>query len=245
MTSILLTLVILAILVLTPLAGYKNGAFFSMYALVRNTFAFIAAMTFCVPLARLFDGLIGGDYPAHDYYVLISFGLAFGIVFAVSRDLKVRFTIPDVSCPIMVDKIAGPVIGIFGAIVATGSLLVFVSLLPTARFIPGDAGRMQVKFAGLDTGVAMLHFYNYVEDRMGGGLPFLLDDEPLIYPQDGQMVNGDLNGNGRWDALGETFSDTNNNKVWDRGWLWKYRNYGMIDKSDLEGVLGPQKDWGD
>ena len=44
MISVLVTLFVLALLVLMALAGYRDGLFFSTYALVRNLVAFLCAM---------------------------------------------------------------------------------------------------------------------------------------------------------------------------------------------------------
>ena len=49
MISVLATLFVLALLVLMALAGYRDGLFFSTYALVRNLVAFLCAMTICSP----------------------------------------------------------------------------------------------------------------------------------------------------------------------------------------------------
>ena len=227
MLSVIATLVVLVLLVLMAIAGFRDGAFFSTYALLRNLLAFFCAMTFCQPLARLLELLISDTYPAYDYFLAISFAGMFGGVFVLARLLKVRFTVPSVQCPELADRIVGPGLGVLNAVVMTGTVLILWSLFPFVKYIPGDLGRMQVKGRLLDSGSHMLRVYNFAEQRMGGGRVFLLDDEP---------IDVDDNKNRRADP-GEGFIDRNKNERWDRGWLWKYHNHAAVDPSDIEPLL--------
>ncbi|MHC4592591.1 MAG: CvpA family protein [Planctomycetota bacterium] len=227
MTSVVAVLLILVLFALMTYAGVRDGAFFSLYALMRNAFAFFCAMSFCEPMARLLGKLIGHRYPAPDYWIAISFAAILGAVFATCRHLKMKYTAPNVPCPQVVDRVTGPAIGIINAVVVTGSLLILWSLLPFAKYIPGNLGHIHFKTGALDTGQAMLRFYSFASERMGGG-GFLLDDEPLVE---------DHNENARGDP-GDSYDDVNENGRWDRGWLWRYRNHAMIDPSHLRPLPG-------
>ena len=135
MTSVLATLFVLILLVLMGIAGYRDGAFFTAYALLRNLFAFVCAMTFCEPLALVLAKIISDSYPAQDYYVPIAFAAVAGAVFAIGRWLKVTYTVPGVPCLALADRIAGPALGVMNAVVLTGSVLVLWSLLPFAKYL--------------------------------------------------------------------------------------------------------------
>ena len=228
MTGILAALVVLALLVLMGLAGYRDGIFFTAYALARNLFAFFCGLTFCEPAARVLTGVFSDARPAYDYFVALSFAAIVSVVFVVGRTLKVKYTIPYVPCPTIADRAAGPILGVFNAVVVSGILLILWSLLPFAKYIPGDFGDARVNSRLLDTGTAMLRFYGYAEQRMGGN-PFPLEDEPVL---------NDVNGNGRPDVVGESYDDRNHNGRWDRGWLWKYKNHAVLTPSDLEALPG-------
>lgn len=224
MTSVIAVLVVLALLGLTAFAGFRDGVFFSTYALMRNLIAFLCAMTFREGLAGVMETLVTAAHPAHDYFVLISFVLILGGVFLLGRFLKVRYTIAYVPCPHLVDKIAGSTAGLLNGIVVAGVLLIGWSLVPFAKYIPSDLGRVHIKAKMLDSGAIMLRYYKFAEERMGGNVPFLLDDEKIAE---------DLNNNGRADP-GEGFHDSNYNRKWDRGWMWKYRNHASITPEALE-----------
>lgn len=224
----LCNLFVIAVVILMGLAGYRDGAWFSAYALMRNSIAFVCAMTFAAPVGRLLENVITSGGHAREYFFCIGFGLVAGIVFMIGRWLKVTYTVPHVPATLWGDRIGGPALGILNGIVVTGTVFVLWSLVPFAKYMPGDTGTIKVK-DGLDTGVAMLRFYKFTERRMGGGRPFLLHDEPLIT---------DLNRNGRIEP-GEEFDDVNGNGQWDRGWLWRYENHGEILPSDLPGAPPP------
>jgi uncharacterized membrane protein required for colicin V production len=228
MTSVIATIVVILIVGLSIYGGLRDGAVFTLYTTTRNAFAFLCAMTFCQPMARVLMKLLTSKHPAYDYFVVLSFVAIFGAVFAIARWLKVRFTIPYVHCPKPVDRSVGPTVGLLNGVVVTGMLLVLWSLLPFARYLPGDLGRVRVSVSALDTGLAMLKFYDFVEDRMGGSRLFLLRDEPLTFDPDE---------NGRYDPR-DRYDDLNRNGRWDRGWIWRYRNYAEITSDDLRAVLG-------
>lgn len=224
MTTVIAVLVVVVLLGLMAFAGFRDGVFFSTYALLRNVVAFLCAMTFREPFARLLENIFSDTHPAHDYFMLISFAAILGIVFVLGRWLKVRYTVPNVPCPSLVDQIGGPITGFVNGIVVTGSLLILWSMLPFAKYLPADYGHIHIKADLLDTGAIMLKYYSHAEHTMGGAAVFLLHDE---------RIQDDLNNNGRAD-LGEGFYDTNRNGEWDRGWLWKYRNHATIDPTALE-----------
>jgi len=222
MTSVVAFLIILLLLGFMTYAGLRDGLFFSTYALMRNILAFLFAMTFCEPLARIFCKVFTSNYPAMLYFVPLAFAIIYGAVFALGRWLKVTYTIPRIECPVYVDRIAGPIVGFTNAVVVSGTLLIAWSLFPVMRYAPNDIGYLKPR---IDTGTTMLRYYSYAEKRMGGNMPFLLHDE---------AVNDDRNQNGRPDLFGESFSDVNGNGVWDRGWLWKYRHHADIAPMQLD-----------
>lgn len=223
MTAIIVLLAVLALLVAMAYAGYRDGLFAATYALVRSVIGFLCAMTFCQPLASFLTSAISSTEPMPKYFVPISYIGIFGIVLAIGRWLKVSYTDPGVSCPASVDRVAGPIVGLLHAVVFTGALLVFWSLLPFAKYVPADLGRVNAKLGALDTGATMLKFYDFAQERMPGNTPFLLEDEPVQGRTQGEQPP----------APGEAFEDVNGNGKWDRGWLWKYRHYADIDESVL------------
>jgi hypothetical protein len=223
MVAVIVLLAVLALLVAMAYAGYRDGLYAATYALVRSVIGFLCAMTFCQPLASFLTGVISREDPMPQYFIPISFIGIFGIVLAIGRWLKVTYTDPGVACPASVDRVAGPIVGLLHAVVFTGTLLVFWSLLPFAKFVPADMGHVNTKLGSLDTGATMLKFYDFATGRMAGDAPFLLQDEPV----QGQTQPGAP------PAPGQSFVDVNGNGKWDRGWLWKYRHYADIDESVL------------
>ncbi len=224
MITTIAVLIVLTLLLAMTYAGARDGLFFSTYALMRNLIAFVAAMTFCQPLARLLSYLISQSHPAPEYFLPLGYALAFGVTFGVGRWLKIRYVYPDVVCPKWVDRIGGALVGFTNAYIVTGTFLILWTLLPFARFIPGDQGRLSIPSAGLDSGAVMLRVYDTLAGSMPGNTPFLLDDEPLIE---------DRNNNGRAEP-GDTFIDLNGNGRWDRGWRWRYQNHAEILPDRLE-----------
>ncbi|GAH68876.1 unnamed protein product, partial [marine sediment metagenome] len=203
MTSTIATLIVLVLMGAMVYAGYRDGLFEAIFSLMRNLIAFVCAMTFCEPLARLLAAVITDKPPAYEYFVPISFLLTFGVVAGLGRWLRIRYTNPEVPCPLLVDRIGGPVVGLLSAVVLTGTLLILWSLLPFVKYVPGNYGRIQIKASVLDAGSGMLRFYSLAEKRMGGA-EFLLHDEPL---------EPDVNRNGRFDndVEGEAFRNINRN----------------------------------
>jgi hypothetical protein len=188
-------------------------------------------MTFAAPLGRVLESLITRSGHAREYFFCIAFALIVGGIIFLGRWLKVTYTVPHVPCGTWPDRIAGPILGILNGIVVTGTIFVLWSVVPFAKYLPSDMGSIRVK-GGLDTGAAMLHFYSFAERRMGGSQQFMLkDDEPLV---------ADVNGNGRFDndVAGEAYDDRNGNGVWDRSWMWRYKNHGQILPGDLPGGSG-------
>ena len=227
-TSGIMTLVVLILLGLTTYAGLRDGAFFSAYALVRNTLAFLFAMTLCEPAALLMEKIITSTPPAYDYFLPICFGGIFGIVFVGIKSFKLNLTVPGVRCVRAIDLGVGGLFGLLGGVIATGALLVLWSMLPFVKYVPDDLGNARIRAKLLDTGTAALRFYSFAEQRLGGNAPFPLDeDEPLVI---------DNNGNGKADP-GDQFEDWNNNSKWDRSWLWRYRNHALITEGDISPLL--------
>jgi uncharacterized membrane protein required for colicin V production len=224
MTTVIATLLVVLVVGLSVYGGARDGFFFTIYALVRNLFAFLCAMTFCEPLARVLEQTLTRSYPAHAYFAMLSFGAIFGVVFALGRWLKVHYTVPGVFCLAVVDKVVGPALGLLNGVVITGTLLILWSLMPFAKYIPGDVGVIRIQSRTLDTGAMMLRFYDHETRSIPGKGVFLLEDEPL---------KTDENKNLRADE-GDSYVDRNNNRRWDRGWLWKYKHYGDITPGDLQ-----------
>ena len=219
--------------------GYKNGAFFALYSLTRNLLAFIVAMTYCEPMTGLFLKMFPklNLHPGPLYWKLIFFALLFGVVFGVMRWCKIKFTPPKVEASEWVDRIGGPAVGLLNGYILTGFVLVLWSLMPFARFIPGDRGRVEPEGLIVNSGGGMLRYYAFLTRRMPGRRTFLLENEPVPKEID---TNGDgkpdkLNdrdGDGLWDP-GESYVDVNNNGLWDTGWLWRYGHFADITMEDL------------
>jgi len=226
-TSALATLAVVLALGACTYGGQRDGFYFAIYSTARNLIAFLCAMTFCEPLAVMLTHLISDKGPAHAYFVVISFAATFGIVFTLLRWLKIKYTYPVVECPMLVDRIGGGAAGLFGGIALSGTVLILWSLMPFMAYIPADLGRIEIHSKTLDTGAIMLKFYDNTAGRMKGNTEFLLEDEELV---------SDPNKNGRADP-GEQYNDLNLNGKWDRGWLWKYKNYANINFQRLEPFL--------
>jgi len=230
MIPILVLLVVLALLIAMAYAGYRDGLYTATYALMRGLIAFLCAMTFFGPLAYILTNMISDKDPAPQYFRALAFIAIFGIVLVVAKLLKVQYTDPGAGCPIMVDRTAGPVVGVLNGIVFTGAILIFWSMLPFAKFIPDDQGRVNAKLGSLDTGAVMLKFYSFARGRMPGNTDFLLNDEPRELDAAGNMT---------------AFTDENRNGQWDHGWLWEYEHYADIDTSVLPVVVaGPSSEDG-
>ncbi len=222
MIPVLVLLAVVALLIAMAFAGYRDGLYTATYTMARNLIGFFLAMTFCGPVGEILSSIISTTPPAPQYLRAIAFLLIFGLVLIVGRLLKVQYTDPGAGCPIIVDRTAGPLVGLLTAVIFTGSLLVFWSLLPFPRFIPGDQGRINAKLGTLDTGAAMLKFYGFACGRMPGNTEFMLNNEPREVDASGKMT---------------AFTDENRNGEWDHGWLWNYEHYADLDTRDMPAVV--------
>jgi hypothetical protein len=226
MTSYFAILLVLVLLGVMTHAGLRDGAFFSVYSLMRNGIALLGALTFCRPLGGFVANLAGSAPPTRNYFIALSFAFIVGGLIIFLRWLKIKFAFPQVECPKAMDWTVGPVAGLLNGIVITGVILVGWSMMPFVKYIPRDLGHVEVRPAVLDTGEHMLKTYGFIERRMGGNVPFLLEDEPIVT---------DADGNGRVDR-GDSYKDLNRNGRWDRGWLWKYHHAADILVRDLEAL---------
>ena len=212
-------------------AGYRDGAFQTAYSLLRNLIGFLLAMTLFEALGNLLTVFFPKTHPGPLYYSALMFAVILALVFSLGRWVKIEFTKITVSTYPLVDRIAGIACGLANGIVLTGTLLVLWSLLPFAKFVPGDLGRvdpdrLRAGPVSLDAGRAMLSFYKFTADKVSGGRTFLLDDEPRSPPDE----------EGRF-----RYEDVNRNGQWDRGWLWRYRTQGDFHLDDLEFLSPAQR----
>ena len=224
MSSTIATLFVLALLVLMALAGYRDGLFFSTYALVRNFIGFLCAMTFHMKLADIMSSVISRSPIAAEYFQVIAFMLIFVAVFLLGRWLKITYTVPQVSSILMVDRVAGPIVSVLNAVVVTGTVFIVFSMLPFVKFLPGDIGRFQPGPSKLDTGAAMLGVFSHVQGCMGGGRYFHLHDEQIVT---------DVNGNGIAEPEVDSINDMDGDRQWDRGWLYYYDTFCEIKPEDV------------
>ena len=226
-------LVALAFLGLLVYSGVRDGAFFSIYVLMRNLFGFLLAMALMEPLASFLMLFTPKWHPWPQYSRSLAFPLVFALFFALARWLKMRFTPAKVPTFPPADRIVGGACGMLNWVVLVGILLILWSLMPFAKFIPGDFGRIKTDSGLLFPGKAMLRFYKFTTNRMPGGRVFLLDDEPVV---------DDADGDNEFDPdTDESFEDVNNNGVWDRGWLWRYKNHADFHVSDVELVTSAEE----
>lgn len=251
MISIIATLVVLAMLAFSTYSGLKQGAFFAVYTFMRSLIVFLVVMTFCEPLAQLGTALVSDKYPAYEYFVVISFAFLMGLTSAIIRKLKVSLTVPRIPMPRPVERACGGVFGLLNGAVISGMVLVLWTLMPFAKYIPGNGGHLHVGAHLLDTGHAVLVSYDSIQGKFGGNDDFLLDEnEPMIEGKD-ENANGqpdgendvfdDINGNGRWERVNRwitldgfgRFDDINGNGRLDRGWLVRYRKHADIEPIDM------------
>jgi len=244
----LLLLSVPLIMIVLGLDGYRRGAFFSFYCLVRNLLAFLVAMAYCEPVTELFVSMSPerlGLHPGPLYWRAIFFGLLFGVVFGCLRWLKLKFTPAKVEVDKWADRIAGPVLGLINGFVLSGFILILWSLMPFAKFLPGDFGRMDPDRLLINSGGAMLRYFNFTTGRLPGRRPFLLQNETV-------PLDIDTNGDGKPDRVndrdrdglldqGEQFLDVNGNRQWDIGWMWRYHHFAEISYRDFEGAQSVRK----
>jgi len=233
MATLIGTLLIIILVGAMGYAGYRDGAYAAIYSLVRNAIAFLVAMTFFEPLAAFLARTAGEAYPRPLYYKVIAFAFLFGVVIVLGRWLRIRYTVPEVRGYAVVDKSVGPVAGVLNGLLVAGVIFIIWSMMPFAKYLPNDGGRIDTERLVVDSGSGMLRFYDFARRRMRGGRTFLLHDEPL---------KKDINKNGVFDPGEDTYLDLNNNGQWDRGWLWRYKTHADIHVEDLEAAkaAGPQ-----
>ena len=231
---------VLLVLAVMIYGGYRSGLFEGVFALCRNLLAFLIGVTFCGPLTGLITSMVP-DFELHPgplYLRVISLALLFAITFGLAGFLRGRYAGTHVEAIRLVDPIAGSVLGFFNGVILTGIVLILWALMPFAKYIPGDFGRIQTERLPLDTGSIMLHVYDYVSGRMGGGKSFLLESEPITADANNDGLpdsRRDLDGDGAPDPVpGESFTDVNDNGRWDRGWVWLYRRHADFYKRDVD-----------
>jgi hypothetical protein len=208
-------------------AGYRNDTFSSVSGLLRNFLAFLMAMTFFEPLAGLLSSIISNRHPWPENFRPLSLALLYGVVMLVTMWAKTKYSPPQVPSYQIADRISGVVCGVASGIIITGFILILWSVIPFSKYLPGDFGRVETDrlMLNLDSGRIMLRFYGFTARKMGGGRPFLLEDEP---------VTVDFDGDKEFDQnLGEEWQDVNRNGRWDRGWLWRYRHHADFNRDDL------------
>lgn len=210
-------------------AGYRDGAFSGAYALARHLVAFLVAMTLVAPVAGLIGYVLPSTYPWDLYARVIALATLYAAVLGLARWAKTSFTPARVPSFPLVDHISGVPLGLASGIVLTGFLLILWSLMPFARYLPQDVGRVNPDSLLVDSGGAMLGFYSFMARKMPGGRTFLLEDEP---------VTEDVDGDGEFDdGVGEEWKDVNRNGRWDRGWLWYYGHNSDFTPDVLKVVL--------
>jgi len=228
-----IAIIVLLVICAAGYGGYSAGLFESLYGVVREMSAFIIAITFGLPLSDLLVDMMGTQYLSEDYYELIGFFALILGVFALVRWLRTGFTIPVIRCVPGLNEGGGALVGALHGVVITGIILIGWSMLPVAKYIPSDAGRLNPP-AALDTGSLLLKSYGLVAEAMGG-------NDYVVY---GEPLKSDKNNDGQVDD-GE-FEDLNGNGEWDVGLLWHYRHYADIRPEDIsEGIVfRPDKESG-
>ena len=208
--------------------GWRDGAFAGLYSLLRNLLAFLFAMTLFKPAAELLQFVFPGRHPWPAYLDAFSVAAIYALVVGAIRWAKMRYTAPGVHTFNAVDRIVGPICALAAGVILSGFLLILWSMMPFAKHLPYDLGRVNNNALPADTGSATLRFYGFLYDKVPGRRMFLLHDEKLV---------ADVNKNGRFDTgLGEQFEDLNKNGRWDRGWLWRYRHGADFTPEDLDAV---------
>ena len=86
------SLTAVALLGLMIYASARDGAFMSIYVLLRDLLAFMVAMTLMGPLASLVMLVAPEEHPWPLYYRAVAFAAVFAIVFATARWLKIEHT---------------------------------------------------------------------------------------------------------------------------------------------------------
>jgi len=174
--QVIAVLSMLAVLLITTYAGYRAGCFDTLYLLVRSVFAFLLAMTLFEPLTALMERIVSWSYPGPFYYNVIFFILVFSATSIAAGWARERFMREDVPCFRWLDRIGGPVLGLAHGVVLAGTLLILWTMMPFAKYLPGDFGRVRTEQLGmLNMGKLMLRFYAHVSEAIPGGRPFVLE----------------------------------------------------------------------
>jgi len=241
--TIIASLGTIFIIALMAYDGARNGLFASCYALVRNVLGFLFAFTLFEPLGGLLSRLFAEEHPGPLYLRAVAFVALFGAVFTLGRWLKISYTEPRVPSYRHADRVGGGALGLLNGFVLAGVVLIFWSLMPFAKFLPRDFGRVRTDKLPVDAGSQLLRFYNHCTHTMGGGKRFLLNDEPILADKEEPFgvpdALRDIDGDGEPDMVpGESFQDENGNGRWDRGWLWRYRAHADFHMEDFRRAVG-------
>lgn len=226
MTTIIMSVVVILLILAMLYSGQRDGGFVAAFSLMRNLLGFLIAMTFYGPVASLINSQANLADPGPAYVRLGAFAVLYGVVVGLGRWLRLNYTIPEVQSFQWLDRSVGGVLGLLNGVVVTGVLLIVWSLCPFMKYLPQDYGRVDPQGLWVDSGSAMLSFYDFATGRIPGSKKFVLQ-EPL---------DKDKDGDGEVDA-GE-FEDLNENGEWDPGWLWRYRNYADIKQEDISSAGG-------
>jgi len=180
MTTTVAVLLVLGIVAGMAWSAYRNGLFFSTYALTRNLIAFLVAMTAFEPLGARLGAFVSDSPQMVAYCQFVSFVALFAGVFMMARWLKVKFLRPDVRALPILEMGLSPLFGVANGVIMTGLVLLGWSLFPAVKYLPADAGRINTEKMGvLDTGGHILTVYDFLENRMGGSKEFKLKpDDP-------------------------------------------------------------------
>jgi len=224
--------------------GVRGGAFAGTFSLVRSILAFLFAMTLAEPVGGILTGMLGSEYPAPLFYRCIAFALVFGVVFGAGRWVKIRYLTGQVRCNRHVDYGVGGALGLVNGLVVAGVLLVFWSLMPFAKFMPGDFGRVRTASLPVDAGSAVLRYYHHASVIMRGGRTFMLESEPILEGGDNVEPYGvpdvvEVAEGVYKSEPGVHFTDVNGNGEWDRGWMDLYHNHADIRLDDILPVTEP------
>jgi len=226
MTTIIGSLVVILLILAMIYSGQRDGGYVSAYSLMRNVLGFLIAMTFYEPVAAMINSSANLADPGPAYVRLGSFAVLYGVVVGLGRWLRLKYTVPQVKSFQWMDKAMGGVLGLFNGLVVSGVILLVWSLCPFAKYLPQDYGRIDPQGLWVDSGSAMLKFYDFSTGRIPGSKKFVLE-EPLKQDNDG---DGEVD-------PGE-YEDINENGEWDPGWMWKYRSHADLAPEDVGSAGG-------
>jgi hypothetical protein len=239
MLTIVGTLVVLLLVGFGTYSGIREGAFYGTYVFVRTLLGLIMALTFAEPLATLLTSVMNLDPPWYDYLLLISFVVLYAGTTTTIRQFKVRATSPSIPCIGLFDTIYGAGAGFASGVLASGVVLITISLVPALPYMSPSISRFEMTETAIDTGGPTLEFYEFVSTRFGGNTDF-----PTTAAESEPMKEGeDVNYNDQYDFPGlEAYYDTNGNGQWDRAWLARYRTcwqFGTVEASQADYPLIP------